>query len=92
MNLLPEGTLAMQFRCPVTHSSRAVDVLKGCAASGEIRLLVARDDKSRSDFKRLSNSLLQQQLFWKPPTLAQGESSVHVHVVTVNSQAVQYAQ
>ncbi len=58
---------------PIPFCCRAVDILKGCAASGQIEFLVARDDKSKSDFRRLSNSLQLQQQFMKRSSLTQGE-------------------
>ena len=37
---------------------RAVEILKNCAMSNSITLLISRDPKTQSDFRRLSASLL----------------------------------
>ncbi len=39
---------------------RAVDTLKTCAMTDKIAIIISRDSKSQSDFRRLSNSLLLQ--------------------------------
>lgn len=41
---------------------RAVEILKACTATGEIELLVARDNNTQREFKKLSTSLMNSSL------------------------------
>lgn len=45
--------------CIIYESYSAVEILKSCALTNQITFLISRDDKSKQDFRRLSNSLLQ---------------------------------
>ena len=50
-------TLAHTHTHTRTHAHRGVEILKACAKTNQITFIVSRSDKSKTDFRRLSDSL-----------------------------------